>query len=490
MAPVEVLTSDKPPTDSGASARVVPLFEDEEAPPDKVAAQLLELGEARARYKHLAHGHDASGQRVIVVGLGKRSELDHERLRTAAAAVAHRAAQLAARSVAWPLPAPTSSETTVASAGQLAAALVEGTLLRAYRFDRFKSWGDGDSGDSGLERLIVCATGCEAAIERARIATFAANRARDLQNLPGNVATPTFLAERAGEIADQHASLEVELLDRDGIEQLGMGAFAAVARGSVSEPRLIVLRYAPGAASGPHLGLVGKAVTFDSGGISIKPAQRMHEMKFDMSGGAAVIEAVGAIAELALPLRVTAVVPACENMPDGGAFKPGDIVTALNGRTIEITNTDAEGRLLLADALTYAVREGADRLVDLATLTGAIIVALGSTYAGLFANDDEWAATVAAAFAATGEDTWRMPLHSDFADMIRGEHADLVNASLERKALSCYAAQFLAEFVDGRPWAHLDIAGTAWGRGREYVGKGASGFGVRALVELAHRLVA
>src|SRR5438128_781236 len=214
----------------------------------------------------------------------------------------------------------------------------------------------------------------------------------------------------------------------------------------------------------------------------------MHEMKFDMSGGAAVIEAMDAIAALELPVRILAVVPATENMPSGHAIKPGDIVTALNGKTIEVNNTDAEGRMILADALAYAVKEGAERLVDLATLTGAIIVALGSTYAGLFSNDDDWYAQVAGACEATGELGWRMPLHPEIFELTKGEYADLTNASEQRKAMSCYAAEFLRQFVDDRPWVHMDIAGTAWGLGRAYVGKGASGFGVRTLVELAERV--
>jgi leucyl aminopeptidase len=258
-----------------------------------------------------------------------------------------------------------------------------------------------------------------------------------------------------------------------------------VAQGSDAEPRLIVLRYDGG--SGPHLGYVGKAVTFDTGGISIKPAAKMQEMKFDMSGGAAVLEAVAAIAELEIPVRITAVVPSTENMPSGHAMKPGDIVTAMNGKTIEVNNTDAEGRLILADALAYAVAEGAERIVDLATLTGAIVIALGSTYSGLFSNDDAWCGEVEAASSSTGELGWRMPLHPEFLELTKGQYADLTNASDQRKASSCYAAEFLRQFVDDRPWVHVDIAGTAWGQGRAYVGNGASGFGVRMLVELAQR---
>jgi leucyl aminopeptidase len=209
-----------------------------------------------------------------------------------------------------------------------------------------------------------------------------------------------------------------------------------------------------------------------------------------MSGGAAVIEAMAGIAELGLPVTITAVVPSTENMPSGHAVKPGDIVTAMNGKTIEVNNTDAEGRLILADALCVAVEEGAERLVDLATLTGAILVALGHTFAGLFSNDDDWCAEVTAACDTTGELGWRMPLHPEFYELTKGQYADLTNASDQRVAMSSYAAEFLRQFVDDRPWVHIDIAGTAWGTSRNYVGKGASGFGTRLLIELASRTAA
>ena len=339
----------------------------------------------------------------------------------------------------------------------------------------------------GIESLEIAGEAvAEDDVDRARVIASAQNAARDLQNLPANVADPTFLADRAEEIADQYDALELELLDREAIAARGMGAFTAVAQGSYVEPRLIILRYS-GGDSGPHLGFVGKAVTFDTGGISIKPSSKMSEMKFDMSGGAAVLESMGAVAELGLPVTITAVVPATENMPSGRSVKPGDIVTAMNGTTIEVNNTDAEGRLILADALCYAVEQGVERIVDLATLTGAIIVALGSTHAGLFSNDDDWCGEVDAACDATGEIGWRLPLHKEYAELVKGTYADLDNAPEARKASSITAAEFLKAFVGDVPWVHMDIAGTAWGLGRPYVGKGASGFGVRTLIELAAR---
>jgi leucyl aminopeptidase len=464
------------PEETAADTRVVGLFENESLS-DPALQRLVELGEAKPGLKKVAVAHeDAPGggqRRVLIAGLGKRDEFDAERARAAAAAAAGRAKELGAVSLSWAAPP---------GAG-IAAGLVEGTLLKLYSFDRFKSSKDEEDGIESLEVSGDSVDGNE--VERARVAALAANAARDLQNLPANVATPSFLAERAAEIADEYESLEVELFDRDAIVANEMGAFAAVAQGTEVDPRLIVLRWRPPDASGPHLGFVGKAVTFDTGGISIKPSAKMHEMKFDMSGGAAVIEALAGIAELGIPATITAVVPSTENMPSGGAVKPGDIVTAKNGTTIEVNNTDAEGRLILADALCYAVEQGAEKIVDLATLTGAVLVALGHTYCGLFSNDDDWCAQVEAACAASGEIGWRLPLHPEYFELTKGQYADLTNAAEQRVAMSSYAAEFLRQFVDDRPWVHMDIAGTAWGMNRNYVGKGASGFGTRALIELA-----
>jgi leucyl aminopeptidase len=440
-------------------------------------APLFETGEAKGGLKKLAVTHE-SGNRVIAVGLGKESDFDAEKARVAAAAAAGRARELGARSLSWAEP----------QGSGVAGPLVEGTLMALYEFKQFKS---DDKSEGRIESLEIVTDDDDAgeAVEAARIRAEAANAARDLQNTPANVATPSWLAERAKAIADQHDSLAFEALDREAIVAAGMGALAAVAQGAHEEPRLIVLRY-DGGGDGPHIGFVGKAVTFDTGGISIKPAAKMQEMKFDMSGGAAVIESMNAIAQLGLPVKITAVVPSTENMPSGHAMRPGDIVTASNGKTIEINNTDAEGRLILADALVYAVNEGAEKIVDLATLTGAIIVSLGSTYAGLFSNDDDWYGEVEGAADTSGEIGWRMPLHPEYLELTKGQYGDLTNASEVRKAGSIYAAEFLRQFVDDRPWVHIDIAGTAWNNGREYVGNGASGFGTRLLIELAQRTAA
>ena len=462
------------PRDTDADTRVVPLFEGESLDEPELQA-LVDSGEAKAGLKKVAVTH-VDSKRVIVAGLGKRDELDGEKARVAAAAAAARAGEIGARSLSWAAPS-----------ADVAGALVEGTLLKLYKFDRFKSKkDDSDEGDNGIESLEISSPDADVAevVSRARIGAEAQNRTRDLQNLPGNVATPGFLADRARAVADAHDSMAFEVFGRDAIEGMSMGALSAVAQGTVVEPQLMVMRYT-GGGSGPHLSLVGKAVTFDTGGISIKPAGKMQEMKFDMSGGAAVIEAMDAIATLGLHAQVTAVVPSTENMPSGSAMKPGDIVSAMNGKTIEINNTDAEGRLILADALCYAVDQGAERIVDIATLTGAIVVALGSTYCGLFSNDDDWYAQVEAAGNAVGELGWRMPLHPEYFELTKGQYADLTNSSEARKAPSSYAAEFLRQFVDDRPWVHMDIAGTAWSTAWPYVGSGATGFGTRTFIELA-----
>jgi leucyl aminopeptidase len=472
------------PGDTSADTLCVGLFEDEGAPAlDEPLAgelsRLIEAGEAKRSFKKTAilHSRETTGpRRVLSVGLGKRAEFDGERARIVAAVALARSKEAGARSVAWALPEGSDQK-------QTAVALTEGSVLSDYRFDRFKT-NKGDDEEQIEELELVSAEDVGEAVGEATLVAEAQNSARDLQNLPSNELTPARLAEHALGRASEIDGLEVEAFGPDKINELGMGGLAAVAQGSDQEPRLIVMRYDGDGRE--LLGLVGKAVTFDTGGISIKPASKMHEMKFDKSGGAAVIEATAAVARLGLPVNLLTVVPATENMPSGRSVKPGDIVTISNGKTVEVNNTDAEGRLILADALSYAASSGADRIVDLATLTGAIIVALGSTYAGLFSNDDRLAEAVEQVGERTGEICWRLPLHRDFKDLTRGKVADLVNASEQRKASSAYAASFLEEFVDHKPWVHLDIAGTAWDQdNRDYVGKGASGWGVRLLVELA-----
>ena len=419
---MQVEVSQKPLPEVDADLTVVLLFKDEELPQELLGARGAE--DARSAYRKSTLVHPESPERVLVVGMGKHDELDPERIRVAAAVAAKQAAGLRATSLAIAVPEGGDEE--------LAAALVEGALMAAYRFDRFKT--DADPEEEGeqaspprIESLTLI--GDPKLAERAEVARVtaeAANRARELQNLPSNVATPTYLAERALEIASMHDAVSVEVIEREEMVERGMGGLEAVSAGTDQPPKLIVMRIE---GEGPLLALVGKAVTFDSGGISIKPSGGMQEMKMDMSGGAAVIEAVAAIAELGTPANLLAVVPATENMPSGHATKPGDIITQLNGKTVEVNNTDAEGRLILADALAYAVEGGAERLVDLATLTGAVLIALGSTYAALVSNDDVFAAEVAEAAERTGELAWRLPLHPEYKELTKGTVADLTNAS-------------------------------------------------------------
>src|SRR5829696_2661434 len=441
-------TTDDPP-DTGADTIVVGVFAGKGVPhdvPDGALGALVESGEARSELRKLTHTH-AAGRRWILIGLGERDAFDAERARIAAAVALGRARELGARLLCWELPHKVPDA--------VAGALVEGTVLAAYRYTEFKS----DPGDErGPEELVVSAHhDVAAAVEAARVGAEAANRARDLGNAPANALTPEALTARAREVA----GVTIDVIGRAEIEAAGMGAFAAIAQGAGHEPQLITLRHEPADASGPLLGLVGKAVTFDSGGYSIKPAARMHEMKFDMCGGAAVIEATAAIAQLGLALRLVSVIGATENMVSSRAARPGDIVRSRAGITIELNNTDAEGRLVLADCITHARDQGAARLLDIATLTGGIVTTFGSVHAGLLGNDDDWCEAVAAAGEASGERVWRLPLDPLYDDMIKGRYADVANVGEARKALSITAAAFLQRFAGDVPWAHLDIAGVA-----------------------------
>ena len=480
---MRVELSQAPAPAADGALRCLGLFAGDELPADLGDAPGAE--DVRAKENGLSVLRPVGG-RVLIVGLGERDEFDSERARVAAALAVRQARRLDASAIAWECPA----------GRGIPAALTAGTIMAAYDFDRLKSAAAERDDDDGAEIEALTLHGASdpefaaATVPVARAAAEAANRARDLQNLPANICDPAYLADRAREIAAVGEQLEVGVLGGAEIEAEGLGGLVAVSAGSAKEPALITLRYS-GAEPGsdrPTLGFVGKGVTFDSGGISIKPAAGMELMKKDMSGAAAVLEATAAIAALALPVDLITVVPAVENMPSGSATRPGDVITQLNGRTVEINNTDAEGRLILADALTWAIREGAEQLVDVATLTGAVVVALGSSYAGLVANDDDWAERVTAAGATVGELAWRLPLHPEYKRLMRGTTADLTNSAPKRKAGAITAASFLEEFVEDVTWAHLDIAGTSWDVGREYVGKGATGFGTRLLVELARQV--
>lgn len=425
--------------------------------------------------------------RVVVAGLGKKEKFDYEEVRRASAAAVKRARESGASRVA----------TVVHGAGigglepaMAAEAVVEGTLLALYSFNEFKS----KTEDKRIvkEFILVEAEGqkIKPTVEgarRGRILAEAVNLARDLANRPGNEKTPAFLADRAEEIARAH-KMEIEVLDKKAMAELGMGALLGVARGSVNDPRLIVLKHLKGPKDGEMLALIGKGLTFDSGGISIKPSEAMHEMKFDMSGGAAVISAMGAIAELGIRANVVGIVPAAENMPGGNAQRPGDVVKAMNGKTIEVINTDAEGRLILADALCYARKIGAGRIVDVATLTGACVIALGHHCSGLVTNNQSWADKVTAAADEAGERVWQFPAFPEYAKQFESEVADIKNTG-GREAGTITGALFIGEFAGDLPWVHLDIAGTAWGvRDVPYQPKGATGVMVRTLTRLVSSL--
>jgi leucyl aminopeptidase len=482
VAPVQIEATTAGPLATDADTIVVGVFADEGVAHDTEGGALqalLDSGEARREFKRLAVAH-AEGRRFILVGLGDRPEFDPERARVAAAIAHARACELATRTLCWELPHHVEP--------QVAAALVEGTLLHGYRFTRYRPPERPDEPHE-INRLLISAHHDVAEpVADAGIIARAQNDARDLGNTPANDLTPTALAEYAERLAEQIEGLTVTVLDGRAIRDAGMGALAAVSQGSAQEPRVIRLQYDGATSQTPRLGLVGKAVTFDSGGLSIKPAAGMANMKFDMCGGAAVIEAIGALARLRAPVNVLAVLGATENLPSGTAVKPGDIVRALDGTTIEVNNTDAEGRLVLADCLSYARSEGCDRLLDVATLTGGIVVALGSVYAGLMSNDDEFAALVEEAGRRSGELVWRLPLHSRYAEMVKGRYAQLTNLTERREASSITAAEFLHHFAGSTPWAHLDIAGTADNGHLPYLDRGGTGFGVRLLVEVARSL--
>jgi leucyl aminopeptidase len=478
---VQVEATTDSPLATGADTIVIGVFEGDGIVHDTPAGalqSLLDEGEAKPAFKRLAVTH-AEDRRWIVVGLGARAEFDAERARIAAAVAHGRARELGVETLCWEVPHHVSD--------QIVAGLVEGTMLHAYRFERYKS--AGGENDRGAQRLLISSHHDVAdSVDTAAVVTAAQNRARDLANTPANDLPPAALAARAREIADEGHGVTVTVMDESEIKEAGMGAFSAVAQGSGHGARLIAMRYRGAGARGPLVALVGKAITFDSGGLSLKPAGQMHEMKFDMCGGAAVIEAIGALALLGAPVDVLGVVGSTENLPGPEAVKPGDIVRALDGTTIEVNNTDAEGRLVLADCITYAIRHEAERIVDIATLTGGVVVALGSVYSGLMSNDDGLAALVTSSGQAAGERVWRLPLDPEYAKLVKGRYAELSNVTERREASAVTAAEFLHRFAGEVPWAHVDIAGTAWGARTPYSDKRATGVGVRLLVAVAQAL--
>ena len=467
----------KPPSLTGAAAAVDRAL-------GGTLGRLIESGEVRGAKGQVTVVHATGGvraKRVAVVGLG--ASPGPAEVRLAAAGAVRAAAAARAKSVAFAL------DGVPLERDEATRCVVDGGALAGYRFTRYLTAGADDRpGEVGSLSILG---GDRAQARLSVVVTEATNRARDLQNTPPRDMGPQELAERAKELAKQHPSLTVRVHDRAWMERRGMGLFLAVGQGSSRPPLTIVLRHKPRKAkAGVVLGLVGKGLTYDSGGYTLKPARALVGMKFDMSGAAAVLEATGAIAELGLPIEVVTVIGATENMIGMSAFKTDDIVTAANGKTVEINNTDAEGRLVLADCLHHARSLGATHMVDLATLTGGVVVALGDYHAGLMGRDQEWVDRIMTAGERAGEHTWQLPLHETYKRLFRSEIADMANSSTMRMAQAPYAGQFLQEFAGEGAWAHLDIAGTAdLARSRgDYVGKGGSGFGVRLLVELAEAL--
>jgi leucyl aminopeptidase len=454
---------------------------------DGLLARMAQQGELTGKLKSAPLVHlngELPAARLAIAGVGAGEAVDADALRTAAATVVREADF--AGTVAWLL-----DDSLDLPKPEQARAIVDGTVLGAYDPGRWKR----ESEAPRVESLVIVsdAPGVREAAERAATVAEWTNRARDLANEPPNVLTPKALAARTAEIAEGSPQLTAEAYGVDRIRAMAMGAFAGVAQGSHNEARLIVLRYEPAEAARTDvvLGLVGKAVTFDTGGISIKKALYMEDMKGDMAGGGAVIAGLGALAALGAPIRAIGVVAATENAVGGGAFRPGDILTAKNGKTIEIINTDAEGRLILADAMTYAQELGATHLVDFATLTGAMERALGDFYAGVFANDDRWRTLVVDSGEASGDHAWPWPLHPRYRRFIDSDFADIKNSNIRSQGVPVLAAEFLHEFAGEGPWAHIDMAGTGfftWPRHDYLSQRGGTGYGVRLICELARRL--
>ncbi len=455
-------------------------------------SQLQAAGEFSGRMLESTLLHRPPGiqaQRLLILGCGKSAPGPFE-LRRLAGTAARLLKAKGVKEMALALP-PEATETRAATAAALPAAIA-GAWAGNFETGIYKSERPPEKRLERLTLLIppsVTPAEAEPALRRGKAIGAAVERARELANYPSNYLTPRRLAEEAEALA-RRASLECDILDEARARALKMGAFLSVAQGSAEPPRMIVLRYhgGSGADQAPVLGLVGKGITFDTGGISIKPAEGMEKMKYDMSGGATMLAVMQALAELQPRLEVIAIIPATENMPGSRAQKPGDVQYAMSGKSIEVLNTDAEGRLVLADGLCYAKKLGATHLVDAATLTGAVAVALGAVYAGAFANQDGFYRQFEQAAAAAGEKFWRLPLDEEYREQIRGTVGDLLNTG-GRYGGAITAAEFLHAFAEDTPWIHLDIAGTAWwDEGKAWMPKGPTGIAVASLVELAQRL--
>ena len=485
--------------DDGDKSQPKPIIQSADSALASAAADLVSTSEVTGKPMETVLLHRPAGlkaKRLLLIGGGKAKNFSSYELRKIAGTAARYLKSRSIKSFAivapdnWESKADASSALLFERGGPSDAvrSIVEGVFVGDFDPNYYHS----DRKNQKLAEVTVVAKGdqksLEAALEEGRIIGESQNFTRDLVNEPGNRMTPTILADRAKAMCDE-VGLKCEIYGPAKLHELKMGAFWSVSQGSVEEPRLIVMRYEPASApQQPVLGLVGKGITFDSGGISIKPSDGMEKMKYDMAGGAAMIGSMRAIALLKPNVRVISIVCASENMPSGSAQKPGDVQIAMSGKSIEIINTDAEGRLVLADGLHYARQLGATHLIDAATLTGACVVALAAINAGVFCNDEAYYSQFANSLKRSGEKMWRLPVDAEYGEMIKSNIADIVNSG-GRWGGAVTAAMFLKEFVEDTPWIHLDIAGTAWIEdNKSWIAKGPSGFAVRSIVEFTRQL--
>ena len=453
---------------------------------DGAISQLISQGEIKGKLNEITVVHSLGrlpAARVVVVGLGKKEELSQDKVRGAVAETCRWLRQKGVDNIATIAQGAGIARISPESAAQ---SVTEGALLGAYSFRKHMT----KEAEYGEIKQLLIVGGDDSELpalargsDKGKILAEATNLARDMVNEPANYMTPSHMAEMAAKLAETYG-LEVSVLDQEQMQESGMGGLLGVAQGSQQPPKFIVLHYRGGDSAETDVALLGKAITFDSGGISIKPSEGMGEEKADMAGGAAVMAAMIAVAQLKPKINVVAIIPATENLPSGKALKPGDILTAMNGKTIEIISTDAEGRLILADALGYAKKLNAKFIVDVATLTGACRAALGDVYSGAFGNNQDLIDKATAAGIEAGELIWQMPMHEQYKDQLKSDVADIKNVG-GKWGGAITAAQFLAEFVGDTPWVHLDIAGTRLSeKERGYLVKGATGVPVRTLVNL------
>jgi leucyl aminopeptidase len=488
---IKAITGELTRIETGAI--IVGQYEDEKTPQGETAAvdkklggaiaDMIKQGDIKGKAGEITPIHTLGklpSSRILVLGLGKQKELTVNKLK---GYFAEACRYLRGKNVSTLVTAALGAGANGIKAADAVQAIAEGAILGLYTFRQYMTKKKNDNGE--IKELNIIGDDkdlMDEAIIRAKILAGATNYARDMVNEPSNHMTPTDMAEAAKKIAKDY-NLDVEVFDKDKMKEMGMGGLLGVSQGSNQPPKFIVLSYSGTTTKKMDVALVGKGITFDSGGISIKPSENMSDMKGDMAGGASVLAAIMAIAQLKPKINVTAIVPATENMPSGTAMKPGDIIKIMNGKTIEVVNTDAEGRLILADALSYAVKMGAKEIIDVATLTGACQIALGKICTGSFSNNENLQEKVTAAGKAAGEPAWPMPMFDDYKEIIKSDVADMKNSGI-RWGSAISAAKFLEEFVDKIPWVHLDIAGTFdTDKDKGWQSKGATGVPVRTLVE-------